>query len=74
MNATMRPLAEISEEATTILIREMGVVDTLRFLSQMHPGSGDYTKARGEWLDDLSLDQITSAIKSKRPKRRRTNG
>ena len=74
MNATMRPLAEISEEATTILIREMGVVDTLRFLSQMRPGSGDYTKARGEWLDDLSLDQITSAIKSKRPKRRRTNG
>ena len=74
MNATMRPLAEISEEAAAILIREMGVVDALRFLSQMRPGSGDYTKERGEWLNDLSLDQITSAIKSKRPKRRRTNG
>lgn len=74
MNATMRPLAEISEEATTILIREMGVVDALRFLSQMRPGLGDYTKERGKWLDDLSLDKITSAIKSKRPKRRRTNG
>ncbi len=74
MNATMRPLAEITEEATTILIRELGVVDALRFLSQMRPGSGDYTKERGQWLDDLSLEQITSAIKSKRPKRRRTNG
>lgn len=74
MNVTMRPLAEISEEATAILIRELGVVDALRFLSQMRPGSGDYTKERGEWLDDLSLDQITSAIKSKRPRRRRTNG
>lgn len=74
MNATMRPLAEISEEATTILIREMGVVDALRFLSQVRPGCGDYTKERGEWLDDLSLDEITSSIKSKRPKRRRTNG
>lgn len=74
MNATMRPLAEISEEATTILIREMGVVDALRFLNQIRPGSGDYTKARGQWLDHLSLEQITSAIKSKRPKRRRTNG
>jgi hypothetical protein len=74
MNATLRPLAELTEEATTILIREMGVVDALRFLSQMRPGSGDYTKERGAWLDDLSLDEITSAIKSKRPKKRRTNG
>jgi hypothetical protein len=74
MNATLRPLAELSQEATTILIREMGVVDALRFLSQMRPGSGDYTKERGEWLNDLSLGAITSAIKSKRPKKRRTNG
>jgi hypothetical protein len=74
MNATMRPLAEISEQATTILIREMGIVDALRFLSHMRPGSGDYTQERGLWLGDLSLEQITSAIKSKRPKRPRTNG
>jgi len=74
MSATLRPLAELSEEATTILIREMGVVDALRFLSQFRPGSGNYTKDRGEWLDDLSLGEITSAIKSKRPKKRGTNG
>lgn len=74
MNATLRPFAELAEEATAILIREMGVVDACRFLSLMRPGSGDYTKERGEWLDDLSLGEITSAIKSKRPKRRRTNG
>jgi hypothetical protein len=74
MNVTLRPLAELSEEATAILIREMGVVGAFRFLSQMRPGSGDYTKDRGAWLDDLSLGEITSAIKSKRTKRRRTNG
>ena len=74
MKATMRPLAEITEQATTILMRELGVVDALRFLSQMRPGSGNYTNERGQWLDDLSLDQITSAIKSKRPKKRRTTG
>lgn len=74
MNATLRPLAELSEEATTILIREMGVVDALRYLSQMRPGSGDYTKERGEWLRDLSLGDVTTAIKSKRPKKRRING
>lgn len=74
MNATLRPLAELSEEATAILIREMGVVDALRFLSQMRSGSGDYTKDRGEWLNDLSLGEITSAIKSKRSRKRRTSG
>ncbi len=74
MSATMRPLAEISEEAITILIRELGVVDALRFLSQMRPGSGDYTKERGQWLDNLSLEQITSAIKLKRPRKGRSKG
>jgi hypothetical protein len=74
MNTTMRPLAEVSEEATAILIREMGVVDALRFLSQMRPGSGDYTKERDEWLGNLSLGEIASAIKLKRAKKRRANG
>ena len=74
MNATLRPLAELSEEATAILIREMGVVDALRFLSQMRSGTGDYSRDRGKWLDDLSLGDVTSAIKSKRQKKRRTNG
>jgi hypothetical protein len=73
MSATLRPFVELSEEATTILIREMGVVDALRFLSQVRPGSGDYTKERGEWLNDLSRGEITSVIKAKRPKKRRTN-
>ena len=74
MNATIRPLAEITQQATTLLIREMGVVDALRFLSQFRVGAGDYTKERGQWLDDLSLEQIASGIKAKRHKPRRTNG
>lgn len=60
--------------AVGALAREMGVVDALRFLSQIHAGFGDYTKDRGAWLDDLALGDITAAIKAKRPKRRRTNG
>lgn len=73
MNAAIRPLAEVSQQAREILIREMGVVDTLRFLSQFRTGGGDYTKERGQWLDDLSLDEIVSEIKAKKRKRR-TNG
>ena len=71
MKAKIRPLAEINREAEAILIREMGVVKALRFLNQFRAGSGDYTKERGQWLDDLSLEQIVSEIKSQRRKSRR---
>lgn len=66
MSVEIRPLSEINQQATEILVREMGVVDALRFLSQFSTGLGDYTKEREQWLDDLSLEQITSEIKAKR--------
>jgi hypothetical protein len=47
----------------------VGIVDALRFLSQFSSGTGDYTKERKLWLDDLSLEQITSEIKAKREQR-----
>lgn len=72
MNRAVRPLAELTEQATAILIREMGVTDTLRFLSQFRSGTGDYTKARGQWLDSLSLEQIASGIKARRNKPRQS--
>ena len=71
MKAKIRPLADINREAEAILIREMGVVTAMRFLNQFRVGSGDYTKERGQWLDDLSLEQITSQIKARRGKARR---
>lgn len=74
MSAIVRSLAELTRLATDILIRELGVVDTLRFLNQFHSGSGDYTLERGQWLDELSLKQITSIIKAMRRKPRRTKG
>jgi hypothetical protein len=69
MTAVVRPLAEINQRATEILVREMGVVDALRFLGQ-YGGSGDYSKQRRAWLDDLSLTQISSEINAKRRKPR----
>jgi hypothetical protein len=72
MKARIRPLAEISREAEAILIREMGVVNAMRFLSQFRAGFGDYTKERGQWLDELSLDQIASEIKAQWRKSRKT--
>jgi hypothetical protein len=69
MSVELRPLSELNQHATTILVREIGLVDTLRFLSQFSAGSGDYTKERGQWLDELSLKQITLEIKARRHQR-----
>lgn len=66
MSIEIRPLRELNQQATTILAREMGIADTLRFLSQFSNGSGDYTKERDQWLGDLPLEQITSEIKAMR--------
>ena len=60
-----RTIAEISRRATHILYREMGVVDTIRFLNQFSLGSGDYTRDRENWLKELSLEEMISEIKSR---------
>ncbi len=70
MSTTIRPLPALNEEATAILVRELGVVDAIRFLTQFRTGAGDYTKERGQWLDKLSLQEAISAIKAQRRKSR----
>ena len=68
MNIAIHSLSEINQQATEVLVREMGVVDTLRFLSQFSSGTGDYTKERDQWLGQLSLDEIISEMKARRNK------
>ena len=66
MNVEIRPISEINQQATELLVREIGIVDALRFFSQFNTGTGNYTKERNQWLDNLTLEQITSEIKAKR--------
>ncbi|MFO7929882.1 MAG: hypothetical protein R6U97_00600 [Desulfosalsimonas sp.] len=64
MNTEAKPISEISRRATNILFKELGVVDTIRFLNQFSVGRGDYTKEREEWLGNLSIDDAISQIKN----------
>ena len=68
MNTETRPISEISRRATHILFKEMGVVDTIRFLNQYSIGHGDYTKERKKWLVDISMDDAITQIKAERNK------
>lgn len=43
-----------------VLRRELGVADTLRFLSQFATGTGDYTRDRDTLIGDLSVEEIFS--------------
>ena len=61
-----RPLAEITNRATGILYKELGVVDTIRFMGQFSAGQGNYTNDRETWLRDISLDQAMSEIRKKK--------
>ena len=58
MSVSVRPLEEVTRQAIALLTREMGVADTLRFLSQFNSGMGNYTEEREGILGDVSLEEI----------------
>ena len=58
MTVSTQPLSEITREAVTILVRELGVARTLRFLGQFRTGHGDYTAERHEFLVDPPLHEL----------------
>jgi hypothetical protein len=61
-----KPLAEINQQAFKVLYRELGIVNTVRFLKPYSTGYGDYTKEREALFSELTLAEITSEIKRKR--------
>jgi hypothetical protein len=66
MTVQTKPLTEITRRAIEILMREIGIADTIRFINQFTTGSGDYTTERDAMIGDLTLDQILSEIKQDR--------
>lgn len=58
MPLSIKPLSEIAHEAISLLSRELGIADTLRFLGQFASGTGNYTEERNALLGDLTLEEI----------------
>ena len=61
-----RPLAEITAKALKVLYKEIGIVNTVRFINQFTTGYGDYTQEREILFADMTSDDIVSEIKRKR--------
>ena len=68
MKTTTKPLNEITQGATRLLYKELGVVNTIRFLNQFTTGYGNYTKEREHLFANMPLDEIISEIKQMRRK------
>ncbi len=66
MTVQIQPMADLTQRVTEVLVREVGVVDTIRFLNQFRAGSGNYTEERGQLLKGMSVKDIVNEIKSQR--------
>ena len=58
---------QIRTRGLQALLRELGPVDTARFLQQFESGKGDYSQDRHEWLDGLNLNQVVQSVEEARP-------
>ena len=63
MTVPTQPLSEITREAVAVLVRELGVARTLRFLGQYRTGQGDYTAERHSFLSDPPLEELFEAAR-----------
>ena len=64
MNVQTKPLSEITQQAIDLLFKEMGIINTMRFLNQFTTGYGDYTQEREALFKDLTLDEILSVMRT----------
>ena len=66
MDIPARPLAEITEEAMRLLVREPGPADAARFLGQFTAGYGDYTAKRARLFEGVTIDDVVEWDEARR--------
>ena len=64
-----RPLIEITQEALRMLYRELGVVNTVRFLNQFTTGFGNYTEERRAAIEHQTLEEVLADVYAYQTKR-----
>ncbi len=66
MTAQNPPLAQITASAIRLLCREMGLVNTARFLMQFSTGDGDYMHERAALFAHLTVADIATLVREGR--------
>ncbi|MCI0392006.1 MAG: hypothetical protein MOB07_25000 [Acidobacteria bacterium] len=62
MKVLLKPLAEITHDALSVLYKYLGIAYTMRFISQFTTGYGNYTEERREIYADMSVNDIVAEI------------
>ncbi len=60
----MTPI-ELNRKGFKALVDALGYANAIRFIRQLEPGSGDYTKERDYLLNSLTMDDIIADIKQR---------
>jgi hypothetical protein len=60
---SLLPLPGLRQKGFTILVRELGPANALRFLHLYQTGTGNYPIEREQWLGNLTLEEIDAEIK-----------
>jgi hypothetical protein len=68
MEITTMTLTELRNKGYQALVKELGQIDTIRFLQEMGWGSGDYTKERQKSLKNVTREEFWRDIEQIRNK------
>jgi len=66
MTTNIQPITEVTQRGTSALIKEIGIVDTIRFLNHFRAGSGNYSVEREQLFKGMSVKDIISDMKAQR--------
>lgn len=61
--ALQHSLNNITTDAIHILCKEIGLVNTLRFINQFTTGYGNYAEERDALFGDMALHEVIARIK-----------
>jgi Mg/Co/Ni transporter MgtE len=64
--APSTPLAEVTTIALRVLIHEMGIVNTARFINQFTTGYGDYVQEKEHLFGTMTVDELVKAIQEQK--------
>ena len=62
-------LTQIRQLGFEVLNKELGPVAMARFLQQFEIGKGNYTEERHQWLNGLSIEEVSKKIEKMRTSR-----
>ena len=63
MSVQPKSLNQITQDAIAILMKEIGIANTLRFLNQFSTGYGNYTEDREALFQDLTLTKLLQQMR-----------